>query len=292
MVTGPSMTAMAAAVSLAVAAPGSAQPEQLSRPHPASVTLVSERSALTAGTTANLGVLLVPEPGWHLYWNGLNTSGTPIRVTPQLPEGFEARPIRWPAPERLIQPGGVLDHVYDEPVLLILPVAVPAQARPGSMVTISATVQWVVCREVCLVGGDRVELTLPVVAAGSEPAATAHAAAFAQTRLRLPRPMSPEAGVAIERRDDAFQITAAGATRLAFYPYADSVELSDPIADGERAGAQLRLRLRAGQTAADRLRGVLEVQYDGGERVFYEVDTAGVRDGSSADRPPRPVPGL
>ena len=62
---------------------------------------------------------------WHLYWPGLNDSGFPPSVQLHLPDGWSARPLRWPVPARYVMPGDLLDHVYDQPLVVLEQVLVP-----------------------------------------------------------------------------------------------------------------------------------------------------------------------
>src|SRR5437868_15422530 len=63
------------------------------------VTLLSENSALIPGATAWLGVRLQHEPHWHTYWINPGDSGLPTKLSWQLPPGFRAEEIVWPAPQ-------------------------------------------------------------------------------------------------------------------------------------------------------------------------------------------------
>ena len=39
---------------------------------------------------------------WHLYWTGRNDSGYPPLIELDLPEGWVAGGLQWPAPERYV----------------------------------------------------------------------------------------------------------------------------------------------------------------------------------------------
>ena len=47
------------------------------------------------------------QPGWHVYWNGRNDTGTPVRITLTVPEGFAAGDVLWPAPVRHVAAGEI-----------------------------------------------------------------------------------------------------------------------------------------------------------------------------------------
>ena len=62
--------------------------------------LVADVVSVSPGTSFDLGVLLEMEEGWHVYWRNNGDSGGPTRVEWMLPAGFEAGPLRWPAPHK------------------------------------------------------------------------------------------------------------------------------------------------------------------------------------------------
>jgi DsbC/DsbD-like thiol-disulfide interchange protein len=127
------------------------------------VTLVSEQSALVPGKTAWLGVVLKHQPHWHTYWVNPGDSGLPTKLRWQLPPGFKAGDVAWPAPQRF-SAGEVYNFGYAGQVLLPVPIEVPADAKPGSNAHLAVEVKWLVCREECIPGKATLKMTLPVAA--------------------------------------------------------------------------------------------------------------------------------
>jgi hypothetical protein len=223
------------------------------------------RSALVAGSTA------------HLYWKGRSNTGAPIAVTALLPPGFTAEPLLWPAPERHVSPGRILDHVYRDEVLLILPVVVPGAAPPGSEARFAADLEWVVCRDECRVGRSHVELTLPVVAIeppGMVPAPDEEPPLFVRFRRRLPWPWPqdrPE--LSATWQGDVLVVADERGSDLVFHPNADCGRLVDLLADGVGGGGRLRIRFVARGGVPGPARGILEIRPpDGSGPVWYELD--------------------
>ncbi len=235
--------------------------------------LMASRQGAAAGDTLVLGVLLEPAAGWHLYWQGLNDSGLPPRPQLELPPGaVYLEDWRWPAPERLVSPGKILDHVYKGRLLLTAAVLLPPELPAGDDLAIAGRVDWVACREACHFGSDTLSLHLPIRPAGMPPQASAAAERIAQVRAALPRPLAAgEQGLTIERGERGLLISVAGAKSLAFFPALGCVKLLNPLADGEAIGARLNLRLAHGPLAQGSLRGVLAVLADG-ERRHYLLD--------------------
>ncbi len=240
-----------------------ANPAHTTQPEdpPAKARLVSESAALVPGRESWLGVTFEIRPRWHLYWNGLNATGAPPEIKLTLPEGYEAGETQWPAPRRNILPGGILDHVYENRVTLLIPVRVPADAAPGSTARFEADLSWMVCEDVCLLGRDSVSLSVPVAAPGqADPKPSADARLFEQARVRLPKPVPKEnAPFRIDWKDGAAVITAPGAERIAFYPSLEAAGFEDFLRDGEAKSERLVLKLHPFTDGPVRLDGVLEI---------------------------------
>ncbi len=244
-------------------------------PGHARARLLADPAAAVPGDTLILGVDFTVQPEWHLYWNGRNDTGFPIQVRPRLPEGFAAGALEWPAPERHLSAGNILDHVYTDSVTLLLPVAVPAGAAGRDSVTLAADLLWLACREACLPGSASVRLTLPVAAdrASAPPPPPDAAARFAEARARLPRPLTPADGVAVGEENGAPALRADGASGLAFYPFTDSAPLAQPIAGATARGDRLALVPSPDAPPGSAFRGVLEVDRPGRAPAFYVLDT-------------------
>lgn len=225
---------------------------------PVQVSLTAEISTATPGQTLNLGLVFDIAPGWHLYWHGRSDSGAPISVDLELPAGFTADMWQWPAPRRHVAPGDLLDHVYEEQVVLILPVSVPATARPGGSVTFQGQVEWVVCRDECQFGGGEVTLNLAVQPqlqagspSGSEPL-------FTRARRRIPRPWPQDSSVRLQWHDNSLVLQSDQEGTLTFYPLQDCGLLVDLLGDGETTTGRLALRFRAREGEIGPAHGVLE----------------------------------
>jgi hypothetical protein len=247
--------------------------------------LLSETGYVTPGEPFTVGVTFDIEPEWHLYWNGLNDTGYPVQVEPVLPEGFRADTLQWPAPERRISPGNILDHVYAGRVTLLLPLHPPADLKSGSDVTVSCRLDWLACREACVPGNGLVSITLPVIGTGESDveAAERRAAAaavgeavherFRETRERLPAPApSPPPGVRWRWEDGALVVEADGARRLAFYPTPDSTPLPGLLQEGASETGTLILHPGENPGTTGALCGVLEVNPGPpGPSAFYSL---------------------
>jgi thiol:disulfide interchange protein DsbD len=130
------------------------------------VTLVAEQTALMPGKTAWLGIVLKHQPHWHTYWVNPGDSGLPTKLRWQLPPGFKAGDIAWPAPQRFTA-AEVYNFGYAGQVLLPVPIEIPADAKPGTQARLAVEAKWLVCREECIPGKTTLKMSLPIAASAS-----------------------------------------------------------------------------------------------------------------------------
>ncbi|MFP5405136.1 MAG: protein-disulfide reductase DsbD family protein, partial [Gammaproteobacteria bacterium] len=190
------------------------------------------------------------EPHWHTYWRNPGDSGLPTQLQLDVPPGFAAGGIQWPAPQRqFIAP--LANYGYEGEIVLPLAVSVPdpIPQGDGAPVRFSGTASWLMCREVCIPGEAKVSLRLPVAPAGAAVPPTKYAALFDAARQRMPQ-ASLEVPVAAE--GDVLSIGLAQPLESAeFFPYREGlVANAEPqilyALDGEGQWARrLTVRLSA-----------------------------------------------
>jgi thiol:disulfide interchange protein/DsbC/DsbD-like thiol-disulfide interchange protein len=132
-------------------------------------SLVAADTAIQPGRPFTVALRLVHDPHWHTYWINPGT-GLPTTITWQLPAGFVAGDIQWPAPAVIKDhTGTVTGNGYDGDLLLPVRITPPAGLPPGAPITLKASVDWLMCKETCVPGDANVEITLPVVADTTAP---------------------------------------------------------------------------------------------------------------------------
>jgi len=189
--------------------------------------LVAETRSVEAGRPLTLALRLKHEPGWHTYWRNPGDSGLATSIRWELPERFRAGPLRWPAPTRLAIPP-LANFGYEAETLLLTDVETPAGLPAGTSATIGAQAEWLVCREICLPGGARFRLSLPIVAAAPAPDPY-WGPRIARARAELPQSLtgwSAKATLSGGSISVALQPMHAGAPeidRLIFFPFEDGI---------------------------------------------------------------------
>lgn len=149
------------------------------------VTLISEQQTLQLGSTTWLAVKFKPIEHWHVYWQNPGDAGLAPKVSLTLPDGITSGEVQWPVPKRMVA-SGITTFGYDE-TLLMFPVTVDESVDVDQSATIEAAVRWLVCKEGCIQGSAKLQLTLPVSA--MVPMKTNHAKAFSDTRQQIPKPL-------------------------------------------------------------------------------------------------------
>ena len=149
-----------------------------------SVALFAESASLPGdGGAVTVGFRLEPDPGWHAYWINPGDAGLPVTLRWTLPEGFAAAEPRYPTPH-VIPFGDLVTYGFDEPILLLAELTVPAGLSENA-IELAVKARWVVCDdELCVPEQANLTLTLPV---GDGAADAAQAERFASARSKLPR---------------------------------------------------------------------------------------------------------
>lgn len=149
----------------AVAAAGSvcAQPDFENPPKHSSVRLICESDALVPGTTTMLAAVFDIEDKWHTYADSVNDSGSQLIADWSLPEWLEISEPIWSPSERHVQPGDILDHIYEDQAVVMFSLAIAEDAPVGEEGLISASLEWLVCdSNSCVPQFAETSLELPV----------------------------------------------------------------------------------------------------------------------------------
>jgi len=211
---------MTIALAFALASPARAQ--VASGPH-IIASLVPESDTPAAGKPTTLALVMTPQPGWHGYWKNPGDSGFPMKAEWTLPKGVSVGEIEYPVPTTLVI-AGLMNHVYEKPYALLVPLNVPAGLPQGAKLPISAKLDYLVCTTSLCVPESAAVSTVLMVGDGAVQPATA--ARFDAWRRALPRPLGSPAR--FEVKD--------GKLRIAI-PFPASAPLSDPHVFAEKDGA-------------------------------------------------------
>src|SRR5215212_9386906 len=135
-----------AAMALLLSAVGGAKAEPASPWTEGFHSRVRLVSGGTQGGHLRAGVEIVLDPGFKTYWRDPGESGLPPRFTWAESENAGDIDLRWPAPERSEDAGGVAHGYHDRVVFPVL-VEPKDRSRPT---TLALTVDYGVCRDICI----------------------------------------------------------------------------------------------------------------------------------------------
>jgi DsbC/DsbD-like thiol-disulfide interchange protein len=122
------------------------------------------------------GIEIALDPGFKTYWRTPGDSGLPPRFDWSRSENVAAVDLRWPAPTRQEDAGGV-SYVYGGSVVLPLLVTPEDAAKP---VRLSLAMEYGVCKDICIPA--RAEVSEALAGIG------AHRAEIERALAAVPRP--------------------------------------------------------------------------------------------------------
>jgi len=185
-------------------------------------SLLAEVEWVQPGEPFYAALRLEHEGHWHTYWVNPGT-GLPTSIEWELPEGFTAGEIEWPAPTVLRdRHGEIIGNGYEGEILLPVKITPPETLEPGTRVTLRATADWLMCDEVCIPGSAELELALRVTAAGEDNARRSgwHSRIRA-TLAELPTSLPDKWRLSATRSADTITLKVA--------PTADAQNGNDPL---------------------------------------------------------------
>lgn len=114
-----------------------------------SIRLLPEKTALQGGDTVTVGIEQTIEKGWHTYWTNPGDSGAVARIAWKGTDtDIVAAPIVWPTPSRLPM-GPLMNFGYENKVVLLQDITLPKNLPEGP-VTLNATIDILVCADICI----------------------------------------------------------------------------------------------------------------------------------------------
>jgi thiol:disulfide interchange protein DsbD len=231
------------------------------------VSLVSDADQVAPGQGFQLGLRFQLSPGWHVYWQNPGDAGLAPAVSLTLPRGTTASPLRWPVPQRLAE-GPVTTYGYEKAVLLPF-VVTPPRSATGSL-PVTASVNWLVCRDICVPESARFQLDLPIGAAATP---SPQAPLFVAAERDIPKASDLRAWIAADGTLRLRGGALADAPIASAYFFPDTPGLIDhgapqPLTQ-QSGGLSLTLKPEAALATAKELGGVLALTAaDGSTRVF------------------------
>jgi DsbC/DsbD-like thiol-disulfide interchange protein len=172
----------------------------------------------------SVGLHIELSPGWYLYWLNPGDAGLAPEVSWQLPPSYEAGKLRFPTPRKFVH-GDIVTYGFTDETLILCDIRRPGASAAADKPAISAVLDWMACRESCVLGKTTVRVDL-----SSWDAAATHDAGLVLSRFwpRYPKPLdstriSPD-GARLIKSPGSWRIEilipSSTASRVSdFYPY-------------------------------------------------------------------------
>jgi thiol:disulfide interchange protein DsbD len=242
--------------------------------------LVAETKSVVPASTLWVDLRLAIKPGWHIYWLNPGDSGLPTTIDWQLPAGFSAGDIRWPVPEHFVR-SDVGNYGYAGSADLLVPITVQKEVAVAETAVLAAEASWLACAEICIPGGVRLSLSLPVAErpAASDPST---AALFASVRRDLPLPAKFETSFVATSHDYRLRVPESALEGMhdptaAFFPNdgAPIDHAAETITNRTADGLEVVLK-KAAATAITpaKLDGVLALHGESGTTRAFEISAS------------------
>ena len=232
----------------------------------ATVELIAATTQVRPGQTIDVGIKFAMQPGWHIYWKNPGDAGQPPRFRWNAPGGGAARAMRgsqwqlsdplFPTPVRWEDAGGIVGFGYAGTVVFPATLTVPGGTMPGQDGELSVSVDYLICKDVCLPESATATLTFSVAAddgeAGND-AGEKSAKEIEQAKAALPVPASDAKVTADGDRHTIALKLPAGAKDVAFFPNVPdglAVEEVNVQVKGAAATVTFRTRTLAGAAAS------------------------------------------
>ena len=120
----------------------------------ARVRLVANADHAGTSQPILIGVDFDIRPGWHIYWRNPGGAGMATEVRWRLPAGVAAGELRWPVPIAFTQSGDIPGYGYEDKVVLAAELDGAPSASDG---VVGASVSWLACNDVCVLGSAELE---------------------------------------------------------------------------------------------------------------------------------------
>ncbi len=239
--------------------------------------LVVEAPAAPGGATT-LAMVMKPAAGWHGYWSNPGDAGLGMEADWSVGSAkANVGPLQYPVPQTLLI-SGLMNHVYEHDYALLAAFRVPANARVGDHLAVSASAHWLACTEqICVPEQALLKVDLLVVAPGT---ATARDPRFDAWRAALPAPLGAQARFIVDGKTLRIGIPLPNSVALEGpHLFANEDHLIDYAApqDMRRQGDLLVVTLQRPRIAAAdpvALSGVLRLNAAGDGVAFSAVPGA------------------
>ena len=112
----------------------------------AEVSIVKSSFSQTAENELIIGIKMDMQLHWHTYWKNPGDSGGPVKISWDMPAGFETSNILWPAPSLIPYPP-LMTYGYENFVIFPIKIQIPQGAETEKFI---ADIDFLICDDICV----------------------------------------------------------------------------------------------------------------------------------------------
>ena len=146
---------------------GMAQVESVNEEKAIAIQLLTNKATIALGNESPsgeallIGLQIATEADWHFYWSGIGAELLEPTISWNLPAGYKVEAVNHPKPS-FFDYGGFMGYGYDGSTVFLYRLlrensAVEDYAL-GDLLEVTASVDWVLCKDVCIFGSEKVSL--------------------------------------------------------------------------------------------------------------------------------------
>ena len=131
------------------------------------IELLSDQAEITLGSKLGInegpliGLRIEAKEGWHFYWAGIGAELLEPTLSWRLPKGYRVEALNNPEPS-LFDYGGFMGYGYNGNAVFLYRLlrdnSVVEDFALGDLLEVTALVEWVSCKDVCILGSEEVSL--------------------------------------------------------------------------------------------------------------------------------------
>ena len=160
------------------------------------VRLLSDREQVAPSEEVRIGVHFALDPEWHIYFRNPGEAGVSTEIDLHS-DSLAFKAMRWPTPERFLDPSGTIATYGYEGEVLFFSEAIVSEGADGEApdtIAIRAELDFLACKVDCIPGKLELKGELPVGSA-SMPAEPSIVERFDEAAAALPKRARVDAGV-------------------------------------------------------------------------------------------------
>jgi thiol:disulfide interchange protein len=239
--------------------------------------LLSEVKQIQPGNSFWIVLRLTMKPGWHTYWLNPGDSGMPTQIDWILPEGFQASPIHWLAPDR-IPFGKLVNFGYSNESFHLVEIT-PPKDLSGQPQTLTAKASWLVCEETCIPESADISLTLPVLTTDQAPEISEHQPLIQQLRSELPQTFDGQATYTLSKQRLTLTLQSPVFQQLKpksiiFYPQEKGIMKNAPTQPWKHHNQTIEVEItRDFVETIGNLKGIIQIDDDQNKKILnYQIE--------------------